>query len=377
MLGPWIKVNWMWPNRRWQEWKLTLGIREFKWTETGKFNSDDCYIYYCGQESLRRNGVALWVNKRVWNAVIGCYLKNNRMISVHFQDKPFNITVTQVYSLTTNAKAAEVELFHEDLQLLLELKWKKDVLFYHRELECNSRKSRDTWSNRKVWPWNTEWSRAKAKIFCHENTLVTADTLFQKQNRQLHTWMSPDDQDQNQNDCIRCSWKRRIIIAVRKTKPGADCASEHELHIAKFRLKLKKVGETTRLFRYDLYQIPYDYTVEVVNRLMGLDMLDSVWRLWTEVCNTVQEAETKPIPKKKKFKKAKWLSQEALQIAEKRRGVKGKGERKRYAQLNAELKRIARSDKKTPLSEQCKEIEGKDRMEKTRDHFKKIEDTNE
>ena len=86
---------------------------------------------------------------------------------------------------------------------------------------------------------------------------------------------------------------------------------------------------------------------------------------------------TKTIPKKKKFKKAKWLSQEALQIAEKRRGVKGKGERERYAQLNAELKRIARSDKKTPLSEQCKEIEGKNRMEKTRDHFKKIEDTNE
>ena len=159
----------------------TLGISEFKWTETGKFNSDDCYIYYCGQESLRRNGVALWVNKRVWNAVISSQLQsqNNRMISVHFQDKPFNITVTQVYSLTTNAKEAEVELFYEDLQLLLELKWKKDVLFYHRELECNSRKSRDTWSNRKVWPWNTEWSRAKAKIFCHENTLVTADTLFQ------------------------------------------------------------------------------------------------------------------------------------------------------------------------------------------------------
>ena len=92
-----------------------LGIRELKWTGMGGFNSDDHYIYYCGQESLRRNGVALAVSKRVQNAVLGCNLKNNRMISVHFQGKPFNITVIQVYALTSNAEEAEVEWFYEDL----------------------------------------------------------------------------------------------------------------------------------------------------------------------------------------------------------------------------------------------------------------------
>ena len=91
----------------------------------GEFNSDDHYIYYCGQESLRRNGVAITVNKRVWNAVLGCNLKNDRMISVRFQGKPFNITVIQVYALTTNAEEAEVEWLYEDLQDLLELTWKK------------------------------------------------------------------------------------------------------------------------------------------------------------------------------------------------------------------------------------------------------------
>ena len=95
----------------------------------GKFNSDDHYIYYCGQESLRRNGVALIVNKRVQNAVLGCNLKNNRMIFVRFQGKPFNITVIQVYTLTSNAEEAEVERFYEDLQDLLELTPKRDVLF--------------------------------------------------------------------------------------------------------------------------------------------------------------------------------------------------------------------------------------------------------
>ena len=105
-----------------------LGISELKWIGISEFNSDDHYIYYCGQESLRRNGVALIVNKRVRNAVLGCNLKNNEW-SLHFQGKPFNITVIQVYAPTSNTEEAEVEQFYEDLQDLLELIPKKDVLF--------------------------------------------------------------------------------------------------------------------------------------------------------------------------------------------------------------------------------------------------------
>ena len=105
-----------------------LGVSELKWTGKGKFNSYDHYIYYCGQESLRRNGVAIIVNKRVQNAILGCNLKNDRMISLRFQGKPFNITVIQVYAPTSNAEEAEVEQFYEDLQDLLELTPKQDVL---------------------------------------------------------------------------------------------------------------------------------------------------------------------------------------------------------------------------------------------------------
>ena len=106
-----------------------LGISELKWTGMGEFNSDDHYVYYCGQESIRRNGVAISVNKRVQNAVLGSSLKNNKIISVHFQGKPFNITVIQVYALTSNAEEAEVEWFYEDLQDLIELTPQKDILF--------------------------------------------------------------------------------------------------------------------------------------------------------------------------------------------------------------------------------------------------------
>ena len=106
-----------------------LGISELKWTGMGEFNSDDQYIYYCGQESLRRNGLAIMVNKRVQNAVLGCNLKNDRMISVCFQGKPFNITVIQAYAPTSNTEEVEIEQFCEDLQDLLELTPQKDVVF--------------------------------------------------------------------------------------------------------------------------------------------------------------------------------------------------------------------------------------------------------
>ena len=130
-----------------------LRISELKWIRMGEFNSDDHYIYYCRQESLRRNGVAIMVNKRVRNAVFGCNLKNDRMISVCFQGKPFSIMVIQVYAPTSNVEEAEVEWCYEDLQDLLELTPQKDVLF---NMECKSRKSRNTWSNRQISPWNTE-----------------------------------------------------------------------------------------------------------------------------------------------------------------------------------------------------------------------------
>ena len=135
----------------------TLGISELKWTGTGEFNSDDHYIYYCGQESLRRNGVAIIVNKRIRNAVPGCNHKNDRMISVHSQGKPFNITVIQVYAPTSNAEEAEVDQFYEERPTRpFRTNTQKRCPFLYRGLQCKSRKLRNTWSYRQVWPWSTK-----------------------------------------------------------------------------------------------------------------------------------------------------------------------------------------------------------------------------
>ena len=167
------------------------------------------------------------------------------------------------------------------------------------------------------------------KSFAKKNALVIAYTVFQQHKRRVYTWTSPDGQHRNQTDYILCSQRWRSSIQSTKTRPGADCGSDHELLIAKFRRKLKKLGKTTRTFRYDLNQIPYDYTVEGRNRFKGLDLIDRVPdELWTEVRDIVQGTGIKTIPMEKKCKKAKWLSGEALQIAVKRREAKRKEKRK-------------------------------------------------
>ena len=205
--------------------------------------------------------------------------------------------------------------------------------------------------------------------------MFIANTLFQQHKRRIYTWTSPDGQHRNQIDYILCSQRCRSSIQSTKTRPGADCGSDHELLITKFRLKLKKVGKTARPFRYDLNQIPYDYRVEARNRFKGLDLTDRVLdELWNEVRDIVQETGIKTIPMEEKCKKAKWLSGEALQIAVKRK-VKSKGEKERYTHLNAEFQRKTRRDKKAFLSDQCKELEENNRIGKTRDLFKKIRDT--
>ena len=174
-----------------------LGISELKWTGMGEFNSDDHYIYYCGQESLRRNGVAIIVNRRVRNAVLGCNLKNDRMISVHFQGKPFSIMVIQGYAPTSNAEEAEVERFYEGLQDLSELRPKKDVLFIIGDWDAKVG-SQETCGGLQTGNFGLgiqNEAGQRLTEFCQENTLVIANTLFQQHEKTLHMdvtrWSTP------------------------------------------------------------------------------------------------------------------------------------------------------------------------------------------
>ena len=164
-----------------------LGISELKWTRMGKLNSGGHHVYYCVQESLRRNGVAIIVNKRVLNEVLGCNFKNDRMISVHFQGKPFNITVNQVYVLTNKAEEAEVDWFYEDLQDLIELTLKKAVLFNIGDwnAKVGSQEISGVTGKFCLGVQNEEGQRLIQ--FCQENALVIANVLFQQNKRRLYT----------------------------------------------------------------------------------------------------------------------------------------------------------------------------------------------
>ena len=175
-----------------------------------------------------------------------------------------------------NTEEAEVEWFYEDLQDLLELTPKKDVLFIIQDWNAKVGGQKTPRVTGKFGLGIRKEAGQRLIKFCQENALVRANTLFQQHKRRLYTWASSDGQHQNQIDYILCSQRWRSSIQSAKTRPGADCGSDHELLIANFRLKLKKVGKTTRPFRCDLNQISYDYTVEMRNGFKGLDLIDRV-----------------------------------------------------------------------------------------------------
>ena len=200
-----------------------------------------------------------------------------------------------------------------NLQDLLELTPNKDVLFILGDWNAKVGSQETPGVTGKFGLGVENEAGQRLTEFCQENSLVIANTLFQQHKRRFYTWTSPDGQHRNQVDYILYSHRLRSSIQSAKTRLGADYGSDHELLIAKFRLKLKTVGKTTRPFRYDVNQIPYSYTVEVRNRFKGLDLIDRVPdELWTEVHDVVQETGIKTIPKKKKCKEAKWLSEEDL-----------------------------------------------------------------
>ena len=224
-------------------------------------------------------------------------------LSVHFQGKPFNITVIQVYALTSNAEEAEVECFFEDLQDLLKLTPPKDILFIIGDwnVKVGSQELPGVTGKFGLGVQNRAGQRLTE--FCQENTLVIANTLFQEHKRRLYTGTSPNGQYRNQIDYLLCSQRWKSSIQSTKTRPGADYSSDHELLIIKFRLKLKKVGKTTRPFRYDLNQIPYDYTVEVRNRFKGLDLIECLMRYGMRFVTLYRRQGSRPSPWKRNAKK--------------------------------------------------------------------------
>ena len=203
-----------------------------------------------------------------------------------FQGKPFNLTVIQKYAPSASTEDAEVDQFNESRPSRINTK-ERDVLFITGDWNAKVGSQEISGVTGKVDLEIQYETGQRLTECCQENTWFIANTLFQQNKSQLYTWTSPDGPCQNQVDHILCNRKWRSSIQSVKRRPGAHCGSDHGFLIAKFRLKLKKVGKTTRPSRYDLNQIHYDYTVEVMNRFKGLGLMDRVREeLWMDVHNT-------------------------------------------------------------------------------------------
>ena len=209
----------------------------------------------------------------------------------------------QAYASASNAEEAEVEPFYEDLQDLLELSPKKDVRFIIGDWNAKVGSQETPGVTGKFGLGIQNEAGQRIIEFCLENALVIENTLFQQHKRRLYTWTSPDGQYRNQIDSIPCSQRWRSSIQLTKTRLGADCGSDHELLMAKFRLKLKKVGKTTRPFMYDLSQIPYDYTVEVRNRFKRLDLIECLKNYGQRFVTLYRRQDSRLSPRKKNAKR--------------------------------------------------------------------------
>ncbi|CAF2172469.1 unnamed protein product, partial [Rotaria magnacalcarata] len=211
--------------------------------------------------------------------------------------------------------------------------------------------------------------------FCQNNSLFITNTCFQQPKRRLYTWTSANGQYKNQIDYILCSQRWRSSIQLAKTRPGADCGSDHELLIAKFSMKLKTTSKTAIPARYNLSNIPRKYAVKVKNSFDGLDLIDrEPEELSSKVRDIIKDEANKNIPNTKTPKKVKWLAADMLKVAEERRNAKDSEDKERFSRLNAEFQWRARRDKEKHINGQCQQIEDNNRKGKTRDLFKKIDE---
>ncbi|CAM4881326.1 unnamed protein product [Rotaria socialis] len=282
-----------------------LGISELKWTGMGHFISDDYHIFYCGQENHRRNGVAIIVNKRLSNSVLGYNPKNDRIISIRLLGKPINVTVIQVYAPTTVADDEEIEDFYVSLQQLVDATPKKDTIVIMGDWNAKVGSKLITGITGNFGLGDRNEAGDRLLEFCQNNSLFITNTCFQQPKRQLYTWTPPNGQYKNQIDYILCSQRWRSSIQLAKTRPGADYGSDHELLIVKFQMKLKTTSKTARPERYNLSNIPCKYAVErtshakigTIKDKQGRDLMEKedIKKRWREYTEELYKKDTQSI----------------------------------------------------------------------------------
>ena len=238
-----------------------LGISELKWTGKGHFQSEDYKVFYSGHENLRMNGVAIILNKDMLNYVLGYNPINNRIISIRFQGKSINITIIQVYAPTTAASGEVIE-FHNKLQEALNNTPRKDLTIIMGDCNAKVGKMKDARVTGQFGLGDRNEAGDRLVQFCEENELSITNTFFEQPDRRLYTWTTPDGNHRNQIDYIICKQRWKTAVQLVKTRPGADCGSDHELLLAGVKIKLKKKENKNIRFVMTLRTYPSNFQLE-------------------------------------------------------------------------------------------------------------------
>ena len=339
-----------------------LGISELHWTGSGQFQSDRFTVYFSGNDSVRRKGVAFITSKRVARCVESHRAYSDRIISIRIRSKPLNITILQVYAPTADASEVEAEQFYSEIQSALNQISKKDLLYIMGDFNAKVGDREDARTVGKFGLGVRNDAGDRLVQFCQENRFRIANTWYIKPKRRLYTWTSPNGQYRNQIDFILCQQRWKSSIASTKTLPGADCGSDHQLLVAKVKLKLCKIKKSTIQKRFNVDNISPRYAVEVKN---SFDSLSSDGKdpeeLWREIRDTTIKIVEKHVPYQKPKKTDKWLSDNTIKVADQRRMAKARGNKEEVKKLSAQFQREARKDKERQLNEYCQHLDDANR----------------
>ena len=356
-----------------------MGLSETRWKGQGHFNWNGYRIIMSGQTGKGRNGVAIMCDRTSANAIMGYDTVSDRILSVRFRGKKVNITIIQVYAPTSMAIEEEHESFYNELQGIIDKTPKGDVVMVIGDFNAKVGKYNGGGGNTIGGHGLGEQNDAGERLvdFCEGNSLRIMNTWFEQPKRRLYTWTSPDGKHRNQIDYILINKRWNSTIRDVRTKPGADCGTDHELLVATVQMKLKKLKKGERLITYDCKEISQEYRVEIRNRFEILERDDAETEevennLWEKTKEAILETAEKYIPKKRKTKTTPWLSKEAINIAMSRREAKREGDKDKVRKLNSAFQKQARMDKEKHLNELCKEMEDEGRKGRTKTMFSKV-----
>ena len=319
-------------------------------------------MLYAGKESgPRREGVGFILDKEATKSIIGYNPMSPRVITIRLKAHPINLTIIQVYAPTSDASDDNLESFYNTVQEALDKTPPRDLLVMMGDWNAKVGKTERKNSHIGIHGLGEQNERGvKLAAFCISNDLTIGNTIFPHHPRRLYTWRSPGERTRNQIDYIMVKRRWRTSLLNVKTRPDADCGSDHQLLLATTKIKLQTTTKRENATRYDIQNIPEAFTVEIRNRFTPLlqyaEEECTPEELWTKTTSTMSEIVKKYIPKRKRQKKA-WLKNTTMDIAEERRTAKSRGDLEGLARLNKEFRKAANEDKRDYLKERCQHLE--------------------